>query len=53
MVRDEEMGEGGEEELESKGMKNFWGRGSRDETGQGQLLKLPLFIRLLLSSPCP
>lgn len=35
VVGDEEMGQGGEGELESKGMTNFWGRGSRDETGQG------------------
>lgn len=34
VVRDEEMGEGGEGELESKGVKKFWRRGSRDETGQ-------------------
>lgn len=34
VVWDEEMGEGDEGELESKGVKKFWGRGSRDETGQ-------------------
>lgn len=53
VLRDEEVGEGGKGELEGKGVKKFWGRGSRDETGQGQLSTLPLFIRLLLSSPCP
>lgn len=34
MVQDEEMGEGVEGELESKGVKKFWGGGSRDETSQ-------------------
>lgn len=43
VVRDEEMGEGGEGDLESKGVKKFWGRGSRDETGQASCSSYYLF----------